>query len=168
MTHLAREAATMRLLRLLAILCCAVPLLAETATTLTWKKKFGGSDYDRVTALTTDAQGNIYLAGTTTSMDLAATACTRHPAVRTCIAWQHRPGNSSRCGVPSLECVGHRDRLGALRSRVRILQLRADAQFGWRGHLEGAEAPAPAPHGVVLDEPSAGHRIRTGRESVEI
>ena len=62
----------MRLCSGILLLCFAVPAFAEPATKLAWTKRFGGSDYDQVRAMTTDAQGNIYVAGTTTSMDLPA------------------------------------------------------------------------------------------------
>lgn len=60
--------------RYAAVLCLAVAAgtAAETATTATWEKRFGGSDFDRLRALTTDAAGNIYAAGTTKSLDLPA------------------------------------------------------------------------------------------------
>jgi uncharacterized protein (TIGR03437 family) len=48
----------------------AVRASAESATTLTWEKRFGGSDFDQLGAMTTDAAGNIYIAGTTRSVDL--------------------------------------------------------------------------------------------------
>ena len=62
----------MRLCGGMLLLCFTLPALSEPATKLAWTKKFGGSDNDQVRAMVTDAQGNIYIAGTTTSMDLPA------------------------------------------------------------------------------------------------
>ena len=53
------------------LLAFTLPALSEPATKLAWTKKFGGG-YTQIRAMVTDAQGNIYIAGTTTSMDLPA------------------------------------------------------------------------------------------------
>lgn len=61
------------------LLVIATQAFAEPATKLAWTKKFGGSDFDQVRAMTTDAQGNLYIAGVTTSMDLPATGAFKTP-----------------------------------------------------------------------------------------
>jgi uncharacterized protein (TIGR03437 family) len=63
----------------LLLLVSSLPLAAESATKLSWTKKFGGGDYDDVRAMTTDAQGNLYIAGATTSVDLPANGAYKTP-----------------------------------------------------------------------------------------
>ena len=62
-------------LRLLATLAC-VPIAwsaAESAPTLEWVKKLGGSGVSHVSGAATDAGGNFYIVGTTSSLDFPTT-----------------------------------------------------------------------------------------------
>lgn len=86
------------------LLAFALPAFAEPATKLAWTKQFGGSDYEQVRAMTTDAQGNIYVAGTTTSMDLPANGAFASPPGAnlfrlTLPSWKVQPLRSSAGGI---------------------------------------------------------------------
>ena len=55
-----------------ALLLAAAVTVTYGQPRLDWVKQFGGNGADRVAAITQDAQGNLYLAGATTSTDLPA------------------------------------------------------------------------------------------------
>jgi hypothetical protein len=52
---------------------------ADKTYSIAWTKPFGGSDFDGVTATASDAEGNIYVGGSTASMDLPANGAFRLP-----------------------------------------------------------------------------------------
>ncbi len=52
---------------------------AATAPVLEWSKRWGGTQNDAIATAATDRFGNIYIAGTTNSIDLPANGALRHP-----------------------------------------------------------------------------------------
>lgn len=52
---------------------------AATVPSLEWEKRFGGSQDESIGAIANDPDGNIYVAGTTTSIDLPANGAFRQP-----------------------------------------------------------------------------------------
>ncbi len=52
---------------------------AATVPALEWEKRFGGSQDESIGAIANDPGGNIYVAGTTTSIDLPASGAFRQP-----------------------------------------------------------------------------------------
>src|SRR6266700_4211128 len=58
---------------LLGFLTMGIALRADFAASLQWVKTFGGSGKTNVIAAATDTQGNLYIVGNTTSIDLPVT-----------------------------------------------------------------------------------------------
>ncbi len=68
-------------LLLLILLVFAAPAVwpSDTVASIAWTKRFGGSSADFAGGMARDAAGNIYLTGTTESIDLPANGVFRTP-----------------------------------------------------------------------------------------